>query len=93
MTSLVASGIRHQASGIKIDSFFRKTLRDRALRTTLLIGLLAAGSLSGAQGAEPHDDFQHPGEVNQVSLVMLVDERVVPRDLRIYYYVDVRRQF
>jgi argininosuccinate lyase len=52
-----------------------------------IAGLIAAACLA-CTGSTPaadrqHDDFAHLVEINKASLVMLVEERIVPRDLAI----------
>jgi len=48
-------------------------------KVTILIGFLLVAS--GPVSAEIHDDFHHLGEINKASIVMLVEQEVVPGDL------------
>ena len=43
--------------------------------------MLFCAVVAPATAAEPHDDFAHLVEINKASLVMLVEEGLVPRDL------------
>lgn len=54
----------------------------RRLHASILLGCLATSHFSlAANAAEHHDNFHHLGEINKASLVMLVEEELVPKKL------------